>query len=142
MFNGDDTMTNLDQLKFLRDRLLSPGDINEREKDLINFMIKHFIPTIDEVRANLVKFQNRMFENDGVLCIYDSALVDTYIEATETTWSNVSAEEIRVMMLEFYERNQKEVSWYSEEKHNFFVFKAVEQAKDEGKKIVILENLS
>lgn len=136
------TADKLVQIQTLREAHRSPGDFNATEKALSEFVKQHFIPTLDDVRALQTKYANRVFEQDGVLCIYDSALVDWFIETTQTTWSDVGHEEIRIMMQEFFLRNQSEVTDYAEEKENFFVFRAVKQAKDEGKKIVLMENLS
>jgi len=102
-------------------------------------VIKPFVPTLAEVLASR-EVANRVVTNNQVTAIYDTAIIDMYIAKIGASWATVIYDELSAAIQIFSDDN--DAYYYSEEKHNFFVFMALEQAAKAGKKVAVMENLS
>lgn len=107
-------------------------------------LVAPFEVTMEDITA-LCKEKDaleRLIPRDGVIALYFEDLLEAYAKKVGLAedWWDVDYMEGAAMLDLFMQKNK--CSYYSEEKHNFFVFRAIEKAKKEGNNIVICENLS
>lgn len=105
-------------------------------------LVKDFVPTLDDIKAaHIADDVFEMTNISGVTVITDWYFVKAYMAklGSECMWEAEYAETGAVLKL-FQEQNS--CSYYAAPKEDYNIGEAVSQALKEGKKYVIVENMS
>jgi hypothetical protein len=104
-------------------------------------LVKDFVPTLDDIRVAQIEdgvLVPTVIE--GITVITDYHFVMAYAKKLQQDMWEPDYAETGAVLKHFAE--QVGCSYYAAPKEDFFIFKGVAQAQAEGKKYVIVENMS
>jgi hypothetical protein len=153
-FNLEQVMEDwkLFRLKELRERmkLIPNADTNDALKAALAEAVAPFVPTVEQIRERLSRFEKAEYNGmmlevglpniNGITTISCGHLFSTYEELAQVNASDVGWEESCALVQQF--TKNVDALYYARPGEDFTTHEALYLAREAGKSIVILEDLS